>query len=365
MFLLLIFLFNNNIILSKDPCIYTQNYWLNNNYYLNQNSWPEIVQNQFIKTENYTQCGNTWIDLYNIDITLINKQKNILWLLLFQQYCTATLNNAKLQKFLDDNSKNPIFFDQYIINLIKDELDNLNENLVKSFSLLDQYCEKMSDLNFIETEEYTINILKNLSKINNGFIIGYCDDEYLDFNNNGNLRFDIYSLFQNNSYIDNSIFNYTTNLFPIKPLYPQILDYQNQFIAGNWVMNILIDKKFALILLILNLVLSFLLLVQIWWFYGNFIKIRRKPKDINNSEDDKHPSNLLINCYILCTRIFKCLCCCFYKYKLWKREREDYGYENFYNEDLYNIVSEEKKKENAEKEKEIEDNNPIINVKTE
>src|SRR6185436_2046536 len=143
-----------------------------------------------------------------------------------------------------------------------------------------------------ESKFYTIQILKNLSRINDGKIIEYCDDLYFP----SQLNFNLYSIFQNISFKDNSKFN-DTAFINVNPLY---FDYENktkQYISGNWVMNIEINKNFALTLFIVLLLMCFALVSQTWLFFGQCFQIRKKHQFENDEQQ--------VSC---CTQFYVCLC---------------------------------------------------------
>lgn len=313
--LILLLLFINNIY-TKDPCIYPRYYWINNNAYINDNNWPLIDKNQFVLTENFTQCGVPWIDLYNLDITLIEKEEKILWLLLFQQYCTSSLNIARIEYFLSRLTPEDELLNENIVKYLETQLIMIQEYIIKSVNLLDSYCDKMDDLNFLDAKIYTINILKNLSIVNNGILVGYCDN----INYQNNLRLDIYNLFQNTSYIDNSTYNESLFL-SYRPINYNTSDIRDQFINGNWVINILINKKLALFLFLTLLLSIFVIFSQTCWYYGNCIKCRK-----NDNEVKTYPRCIQLNaCYWSIKGLFCCLC------DVWKRRRKNKDIE----EDVY------------------------------
>lgn len=312
-------------IYTKEPCVYPRFYWLNNNAFINNNNWPLIDKNQFVLTENFTQCGVSWIDLYNIDITLIKEEK-ILWLLLFQQYCSSSLNIAKIERFLSKLTPEEELLNENMIKKLKTQITILQESVVKSFNLLDSYCDKMDDLNFLDARIYTINILQNLSVINNGVLVGYCDNIYYP----NNLRLDLYTIFQNTSYNDNSKYN-ETEFLSFKPKYYNTTEIRDQFISGNWVVNILINKQLALFLFLTLLLSIFVIFSQTCWYYGNCIICRHRIT--NNNEVTSSSSRCRLNiCYWsikgCLNRIFCCLC----DYSRRKRKNDDD--ENYDDDDL-------------------------------
>lgn len=255
-------------IYTKDPCVNPRFYWLNNNAFTNNNNWPLLDKNQFVLTENFTQCGVEWFDLYNIDITLIKDEKKI-WLLLFQQYCSSSLNIAKLELFINNLTPEQELLNENMINNLKNQIVLLKEYLIKSFNLLDSYCDKMNDLNFLDAKIYTINLLQNLSIINNGILIGYCDNIYYP----NNLLLDIYTLFYNTSFHDNSKYN-QTEFLTFKPY--NITELKDQFINGNWVTNIVFNKQSSLFLFLILMLAIFVIVSQTCWYYGNCIICRQK-----------------------------------------------------------------------------------------
>lgn len=298
----MIFLLLIPIIYSEDLCIYPSFYWRTNNLYSNQINWPSIQSNQLIQTENFTQCGVSWIDLYLLDLTLIN-QNNLLWLLLFQEYCSASLNLAKINLFLNNMSPEYELLNEKILTNLKNQIEQVNEYINKAFKLLDDYCIKMSDLNYQNNKNYLIDILNNINKINNGVILGYCDDIYFE----NNLVLDMYSIFQNTSFHDNGTFNDTLSY---KPLYFNVSNLRNQFINGNWLLNLTVDKNFTLMLFLSLLLCCFVIVSIICCFYGKCMKIRRKPEDGTNTK-----------CCLKCNlrSIYNiCCCCCLFMIKRYK-----------------------------------------------
>lgn len=286
-----------NLIESKEICIYPHFYWVNNNAFTNNNNWPLIETNQIIQTEIFTQCGVKWIDLFLKDITLV-KQNNQLWLLLFQEYCQSSLNYIKIKNNLDKLSQNQL-----------NEIQNLDEYLIKALDILNRYCDKMADLNYFESKLYTINILKNLSIINDGKIIEYCNDIYFP----SLLNFNMYSIFQNISFKDNSQFNETA-FINVKPLYFDFENKTKQFISGNWVMNIEINKNTALILFIIILLMCFALVSQTWLYFGKCFQIRKKNQSNHEDENNFSCCATFYVCLCLYSRKFtNFFCCCFYK----------------------------------------------------
>jgi hypothetical protein len=310
-------------VFSDEPCVYPSFYWRDNNAFSkSEDDWPLIEKNQFVKTENFTICQITWLDLYNLDISLI-QEKNILWLLLFQSYCTSTLNYAKITDFLEGlTPEQKAFYDDKVFEMLDRELLLLNENMIKSFNLLDRNCEKMSDLNFFESKLMTISLIKNLSRINSGSIIGYCNDDVKKFEN---INLKIYTLFQNTSYHDLSEFN-ISNLLYLKPLYYDTNITQSQFIMNDWVINIEINKKTALTLFLLIISLVFIGIFQIWYFYGNCCRIKNRLSLANKSdEEEKFVGNNESPCGRRCCTIF--FRCCNALFKKKKVKIEDYGNE--------------------------------------
>src|SRR5690348_1285177 len=122
--MILLILLLIELIYSTQPCIYPSFYWINNNFYKNGKSWPLIEQNQYIKTEDFTQCGVSWPDLLDIDFTQV-KERNLLWLLLFQQYSISSLNRGILKQFFDNISPEKLlYYDEDLIRNIQNELYN-------------------------------------------------------------------------------------------------------------------------------------------------------------------------------------------------------------------------------------------------
>jgi len=320
--LLLLFIIE---VLSNEPCVLPSFYWLTNNAFTNENDWPLIEKNQFVKTENFTLCEIGWLDLFALDISLI-QEKNILWLLLFQSYCTSTLNKAKITNFLEGLTQDEkAFFSDDVFELLDNELNDLTENMIKSFNLLDRFCDRMADLNYYESKLMTISLIKNLSRINNGNILGFCTEK----NSLKDVNLDIFTIFQNVSYKDKSDYN-NTDLMYLKPLYHNTNNTQSQFIFDDWVVTIEINKKFALILFLCLITSIFLLITHIWYIHGNCCRIKNRFSLVNSSEEREisaHPqSSCLRKCTTLCIRICGCFqggwlntCCT----KLFKKKRVD------------------------------------------
>lgn len=329
--MLVFFILFYNILEATQPCIYPSFYWVNNNYYKNKVEWPLIDNNQYTKTEDFTQCGITWPKLLDLDFIMV-KEKNILWLLLFQHYSLASLNNALLKKFFDSIPPEKIpNYDNDLINDIKNKLNTNSIYLLKAFSILDNYCNKMADLNFIGTKDYIIDLVKNISLLNSGKIVDYCDDLYTDLKI---PNYDDYTLFYNETYKDKSIYNSSLNI-SLKPLYydDNNEDIQKQYIYSNWVMNITIDKRFALSIVISITLMGFLMLILIAYF-GPFTKNADNEANINRSS---RISLLRHNCTFCFKRIF---CCCIKCYSCIHNtiERNKYKKMEYFNDDNTNTV---------------------------
>lgn len=288
---MLFFIFINfNIVLSYNllsSCIYPQFYWVNN---LSKSLWPKINENQTILTENLTICGTRWIDLMSIDVTLID-QENLSWLLLFHQYCIASLNRVIVNNFYERLNKTYIESD--IITFLQSQLLEIKQYIFISFDLLERYCDKMPELQ----NSQTIDIMDRLYNFNSGTIIGYCSDIYN--NDSENIYKNINnSLYQNNNF---------TGIISL------ILDYgnteldsiQKQFIYLPFILNFIIDKEFALCLFILLLFMSLLIVIQNCFFYGGCIKFRKSRLDYDKSIENRCTFQILR----MIRKVLLCYCC--------------------------------------------------------
>jgi hypothetical protein len=303
MVLLLLFIIK---VLSNEPCVFPSFYWLNNNAFTNENDWPLIEKNQFVKTENFTLCDISWLDLFKIDITII-AEKNILWLLLFQSYCGSVLNQAKITNFLEGLTQSEkAFLSDDVLEFVENEINSLNENIIKAYNLLDKFCERMSDLNYYESKLITISLVKNLSRINNGYVFGFCSDK----NPVKDINLDIFTIFQNVTYKDKSEFN-NSDLLNLKPLYYNITATQNQFIYDDWVVNIEINKKFALTLILFLITAVFLIIVSTWYHYGNCLRIKNRLSLTYSNEEREISSNTEPSCHRKCFGFCFRICGCF------------------------------------------------------
>jgi hypothetical protein len=313
MILLVLFIING---LGKDPCVNPRFYWLNNNAFKNNNNWPLIDKNQFVLTENFTQCGVSWIDLYNIDITLIKEDK-ILWLLLFQEYCGSSLNIAKLQYFLNNLTPEQELLNENMIKILNNQISGIQEYIIKAYNILDSYCDKMADLNFLDSKIYTINILTNLSVVNNGVLIGYCDNIYYP----DNLLLDIYTLFYNTTYHDNSKYN-ESEFLSYKPQYYNTSELKDQFINGNWVIGFLVNKQSNLFLFLIVLLCVFVIVSQTCWYHGNCIICRSKSQN-NGEVQTIHRCIKPDHWYWVIKGCLRQIFCCLCDYTIKRRKREE------------------------------------------
>lgn len=292
-------------LISSDhlPCVYPSFYWINNNFYKNGVAWPSIEQNQFIKTENFTQCGVEWPDLLAIDFTLV-KSENLLWLLLFQQYCISSLNNGILSNYINNMTPEQKLLNSEEIYMVLDELTKNQGYLLQSVSILDRYCNNMGDMNYDNTKEFTIELLSNISILNQGYIVGYCEDQYHPYII---PDLSIFSLFYNESYYDESTYNGTVNISLIPQYYGNLTDKMNQFIYNNWIINISIDKKFALIIVTLLVLMCFTMVLQLGFTFGPCYHYQNKQMS-DNETLNRYKKSLLWHKIRTC--VMAILCCC-------------------------------------------------------
>jgi cbb3-type cytochrome oxidase subunit 3 len=165
----------------------------------------------------------------------------------------------------------------------------------------------------------TISLLKNLSRINSGSIIGYCNDDVKKFEN---INLKMFTLFQNSSYHDLSEFN-ISNLLYLKPLYYDTNLTQSQFIVNDWVINIEINKKTALTLFLIIISLIFIGIFQIWYFYGNCCRIKQRFSLMKKANDEEKFVNNESSYGRKCCGIFlKCISCCGGLYTMFKKKKK-------------------------------------------
>jgi hypothetical protein len=240
----------------------------------------------------------------------------LLWLLLFHQFCTASLNRAYIINFIDNIPRNDSVLNIEIIQFLQKEMDILHENIIMAFEILDSHCNKMADINLLNTKTLTISIISKLKSINSGGLIGYCDGNI----QSQEMTFTMFTLFHNISYQDMSIFN--GSMDNIIPFYFNKNITQKQFIFDPFTVNFYIDKEFAFVLFIISSILCFIVIAQALYYYGNCcrIKINRNNEPFVNSTTKSCFHTTKIYTFNLLMCIFKgvkfllyyVFCCCIF-----------------------------------------------------